>query len=65
MSSAIDLSAAEARNIANRAERAIKASRSRKAVVKLREIAAKANDLAEEIEQLDGEAEMKFYEANP
>mgnify|MGYP004117772289 CR=1 FL=1 len=26
---------------------------------------AKANDLAEEIEQLDGEAEMKFYEANP
>lgn len=65
MSSAIDLSAAEARNIASRAERAIKASRSRKAVVKLREIAAKANDLAEEIEQLDGEAEMKFYEANP
>lgn len=64
MSSPIDLSAAQARNIAARASRALKhpcgsASGSLAAVERT------ANRLANLLENLPHDAEAAFYEANP
>ena len=65
MSSAIDLSVAEARSISARASRALGTTRKPGAVMHLERIRDSADRLAAQLEKMSATAQEAFHEANP